>query len=120
MATTSVCTLAIVQTKSDPDWRWLGWKTLVCFAIGAALLAWFLVRCSRSANPLLRLDLFRAPDLRYGALGMTIPLRGSQLREALGMAVLADESCEATRYPVSVQELLGCWTQPVRPGAARR
>lgn len=72
MATTSVITLAIVQTKSDPDWRWLGWKTLACFAVGAALLAWFLVRCSRSSNPLLRLDLFRSSDLRYGALGVLL------------------------------------------------
>jgi hypothetical protein len=70
MATTSVVTLAIVQTKTQPGWGWLGWKTLLCFAAGAALLAWFIVRCSVSSNPLLRLDLFRSGDLRYGALGV--------------------------------------------------
>lgn len=72
MATTSVATLAIVQTKSDPGWGWLGWKTLACLALAGALLAWFLVRCSRTANPLLRLDLFRITELRYGALGVLL------------------------------------------------
>jgi MFS family permease len=70
MATTSVITLAIVQTKTQPGWGWLGWKTLLCFALGGALLAWFIAGCNRSPNPLLRLDLFRSGDLRYGALGV--------------------------------------------------
>jgi MFS family permease len=72
MATTSVITLAIVQTKTQPGWGWLGWKTLLCFAAGAALLAWFVGRCAASPNPLLRLDLFRSPDLRYGAMGVLL------------------------------------------------
>ncbi len=70
MATTSVITLAIVQSKTQPGWAWLGWKTLLCFASGGLLLAWFIGRCRRSPNPLLRLDLFRSRDLRYGSLGV--------------------------------------------------
>jgi MFS family permease len=70
MATTSVITLGIVQSKTQPGWGWLGWKTLLCFVAGAALLAWFIAACRRSPNPLLRLDLFRSGDLRYGALGV--------------------------------------------------
>jgi len=70
MATTSVITLAIVQSKTSPGWNWLGWKTLACFGIGAALLAWFISACHRSANPLLRLEMFRSPQLRYGSLGV--------------------------------------------------
>jgi MFS family permease len=70
MATTSVITLGIVQNKTEDGWGWLGWKTLLCFAIGAVLLAWFIVRCSRSDNPLLRLELFRSNQLRYGSLGV--------------------------------------------------
>jgi EmrB/QacA subfamily drug resistance transporter len=72
MATTSVITLGIVQSKTDPDWAWLGAKTLLCFGAGALLLAWFLVRCRRSSNPLLQLELFRANDVRYGALGVLL------------------------------------------------
>lgn len=70
MATTSVITLAIVQSKSSHGWEWLGAKTLACFGIGAALLAWFLAACRRSPNPLLRLELFREPELRWGSLGV--------------------------------------------------
>jgi MFS family permease len=70
MATTSVITLAIVQSKTDPGWGWLGWKTLSCFAVGGVLLAWFLVRCHRSENPLLQLSMFHTNELRYGALGV--------------------------------------------------
>ncbi len=72
MATTSVITLAIVQSKTRPGWGWLGWKTLACAAAGGALLAWFIAACRRSPNPLLRLELFRAGDLRYGALGVLL------------------------------------------------
>ena len=70
MATTSVITLGVVQRKTDPNWAWLGVKTLLCFAAGGALLAWFVVRCRRSPNPLLRPDLFRSNEVRFGALGV--------------------------------------------------
>ncbi len=72
MATTSVITLAIVQSKRQEGWGWLGWKTLTCLAIGAALLAWFISVCRRSSNPLLRLELFRSRQLSYGALGILV------------------------------------------------
>lgn len=70
MATTSVITLGIVQSKTAPGWAWTGSKTLTCFAIGGVLLAWFILRCRRSANPLLRLDLFRAKEVHFGTLGL--------------------------------------------------
>ncbi len=72
MATTSVITLGIVQGKTQPGWGWLGWKTLLCFVVGSVLLACFIAGCRRSANPLIRLDLFRSNDLRYGALGVVV------------------------------------------------
>jgi EmrB/QacA subfamily drug resistance transporter len=72
MATTSVITLGIVQRKTDPGWGWLGIKTLLCFGVGGVLLAWFIARCHRSPNPLLRLDLFRSKDVSYGALGVVL------------------------------------------------
>lgn len=72
MATTSVITLGIVQSKSSPGWGWLGWKTLACFAVGGVLLGWFLARCQRSPNPLLRLELFHSNQVRYGVLGVVL------------------------------------------------
>jgi MFS family permease len=72
MATTSVITLGIVQNKTESGWGWLGAKTLLCFAAGAVLLAWFIARCRRSENPLLRLDLFRSNEVRFGALGVVL------------------------------------------------
>src|SRR5690606_12602481 len=72
MATTSVITLGIVQSKTSAGWEWLGWKTLTCFAVGAVLLAWFIVRCRRTANPLLRLELFESSKVRYGAIGVVL------------------------------------------------
>jgi EmrB/QacA subfamily drug resistance transporter len=72
MATTSVITLGIVQPKTHPGWNWLGAKTLLCFALGALLLAWFVLRCGRIRNPLLHLDLFRSNDVRYGTIGILL------------------------------------------------
>ena len=72
MATTSVITLGIVQSKTEPGWGWLGAKTLSCFGLGALLLVWFIARCRRSANPLLSLDLFRSGQVRYGTLGILL------------------------------------------------
>ena len=84
MATTSVITLAIVQSKTQPGWAWLGWKTLSCFAIGGLLLAWFIARCRRTPNPLLRLDMFRSRNLRYGVARRPLH-RGGLLRGQLGV-----------------------------------
>ncbi len=70
MASTSVITLGVVQRKTEPGWGWTGSRTLTCFAIGALVLAAFVWRCRTSANPLLRLELFRVPDVRYGAIGL--------------------------------------------------
>ncbi len=72
MASTSAITLGVVQRKTDPGWGWLGTRTLLCFALGASLLGWFIVRCRRTPNPLLRLELFRAPAVRFGALGVLV------------------------------------------------
>ncbi len=70
MAATSVITLGVVQRKTAPGWGWLGARTLLCFTAGGVVLAWFILRCKRRPNPLLRLDLFRSNDVRFGALGL--------------------------------------------------
>ena len=72
MAATSMITLAIVQRKSAAGWGWLGSKTLLCIAIGLGVMAWFIVRCRRHPNPLLRLDLFRSDNVRFGVLGLAV------------------------------------------------
>lgn len=72
MAATSVITLGVVQRKTDPNWRWLGSRTLLCFGVGAVLAAWLVVRCRRSPNPLVRPSLFRADAVRFGVIGLLL------------------------------------------------
>ncbi len=69
MAGVSAITLGVVQRKTDPDWGWLGAKTWLCFAVGTAILTWFILRCKRRENPLLQLDLFRIHNVRIGVAG---------------------------------------------------
>jgi MFS family permease len=69
MAATSALTFGLVQRKTAPGWGWLGTKTWLSFAIGAVLLAWFLLRCRRHDNPLLDLRLFRVHSVRVGMIG---------------------------------------------------
>jgi EmrB/QacA subfamily drug resistance transporter len=69
MAATSALTFGLVQRKTEPRWGWLGPNTWLSFAVGAALLTWFLRRCRRHANPLLDLGLFRAHSVRVGMIG---------------------------------------------------
>jgi DHA2 family multidrug resistance protein-like MFS transporter len=70
MTATSLITLGVVQRKTAPGWGWLGSRTWLCFLAGGTVLGWFIMRCSRRPNPLLRLDLFRSNDVRFGALGL--------------------------------------------------
>lgn len=69
MAGSSAITYGVVQRKTQPGWEWLGAKTWLCFAVGSAILGWFIVRCKRHSNPLLQLDLFRIPNVRVGVAG---------------------------------------------------
>jgi EmrB/QacA subfamily drug resistance transporter len=69
MLGSSAITFGVVQRKTDPGWGWFGAKTWVAFAIGAAVLAWFVLRCKRHHNPLLQLDLFRIANVRIGVAG---------------------------------------------------
>ncbi len=69
MASTSAFIFGVVQRKTDPGWGWLGPKTWLSFALGAALLAWFIARCRRHDNPLLDLSLFRVHNVRIGMVG---------------------------------------------------
>jgi MFS family permease len=69
MAGVSAITLGVVQRKTEPDWGWLGTKTWLCFAVGIAILTWFILRCKRRENPLLQLDLFRIHNVRVGVAG---------------------------------------------------
>src|SRR5688500_14871109 len=55
MVSVALLVLGIVQGH---DWGWTGSKTLLSFALGAALLAVFIVRCARTADPVLDLHLF--------------------------------------------------------------
>jgi EmrB/QacA subfamily drug resistance transporter len=65
----SAITLAVVQNKQDEGWQWYGRYTLAATAFGLVILGWFVLRCRRSANPLLDLDLFRIPNVRRGVAG---------------------------------------------------
>lgn len=69
MAGISAITFAVVQNKHSPGWGWAGSKTLLAVGIGVLLLAWFLHRCRTHPSPLMDLDLFRLPNVRYGVLG---------------------------------------------------
>ena len=69
MLGSSAITLGVVQRKTQPGWGWLGEKTLLSFAVGFALLTWFIIRCKRHSNPLLQLDLFRIQNVRVGTVG---------------------------------------------------
>jgi EmrB/QacA subfamily drug resistance transporter len=70
MGSTSAITLGVVQRKTAEGWGWLGTRTLLSFAVGAVLLAWFIERCRRRPNPLIDLDLFRAHNVKFGSLGL--------------------------------------------------
>jgi EmrB/QacA subfamily drug resistance transporter len=69
MLGSSAVTFGVVQRKTDPGWGWFGAKTWLTFVIGAAVLAWFVLRCKRHRNPLLQLDLFRIANVRIGVAG---------------------------------------------------
>jgi EmrB/QacA subfamily drug resistance transporter len=55
---------ALVQA---PSWGWLAGRTLGLVAVAAVALAWFALRSSRHASPLMELHLLRLP--RFGLAG---------------------------------------------------
>jgi EmrB/QacA subfamily drug resistance transporter len=72
MAATSAVTFAVVQRKTEAGWGWLGAKTLGCVAVGVVIGVAFVMRCQRSATPLVQLDLLRSRRVTIGAFGMFI------------------------------------------------
>ena len=72
IAATSAITFAVVQRKTDPGWGWLGTRTLACVAVGVVIGALFVLRCQRTARPLVHLDLLRSPRVTIGAFGMFV------------------------------------------------
>ncbi len=72
IAATSAVTFAVVQRKTDPGWGWLGAKTLGCVAIGVVIGALFVLRCQRSATPLVQLDLLRSARVQIGSFGLFV------------------------------------------------
>ncbi len=72
MAATSAITLGVVQRKTAAGWGWLGAWTLLCLFAGGLLLAAFIARCRHRPNPLIKLELFRSNDVRFGALGLLV------------------------------------------------
>ena len=66
-------------------------EALIAFTAGAALLAWFVVRCMRSTSPLLDLKLFRNREFSAGviaALGSTFALVAALLLVAQWMQLV--------------------------------
>ncbi|GAB2562537.1 MFS transporter [Leucobacter ruminantium] len=66
-------------------------EALVAFAAGAALLAWFVVRCVRSEAPLLELRLFRSREFSAGiaaALGSMFAMAAAMLLIAQWMQLV--------------------------------
>lgn len=63
----------IVETAS---WGWASTQLAVTLATSAVLIAWFLWRCSRVANPLLDLSLFRSKNFRWANAGTVVYATG--------------------------------------------
>lgn len=66
-------------------------EALIAFAAGAALLAWFVVRCMRSDSPLLDLQLFKNREFSAGviaALGSTFAMVAAMLLIAQWMQLV--------------------------------
>jgi EmrB/QacA subfamily drug resistance transporter len=66
MAAVSPVVYALVQSTK---WGWLDARTIGSIAAGIAIMALFVLRCARHANPLVDLSLFRFPLLRTANQG---------------------------------------------------
>ena len=94
-------------------------EALVAFAAGAALLAWFVVRCLRSASPLLDLSLFRNRVFSAGAiaaLGSTFAMIAALLLIAQWLQLVDGASpVEAgiRLFPIAITGALASLTAPV-------
>ncbi|WP_341873855.1 MFS transporter [Leucobacter coleopterorum] len=91
---------------------------LVGFGVGAALLAWFIVRCLRSPEPLLDLQLFRNREFSAGiiaALGSTFAMVAALLLIAQWMQLVDGASpVEAgiRLFPVAIAGAVASLTAP--------
>lgn len=69
----AVITYAIVKTDS---WGLASGRFVATVAVGALLLAVFVLRCQRVANSVIHLGLFRARNFRWGNAAMTVYASG--------------------------------------------
>ena len=69
----ALAAFGIVKTA---QWGWASTQLAVTLATSAALIGWFLVRCSRVANPLLDLSLFRSNNFRWANAGTLVYATG--------------------------------------------
>ena len=69
MAGVTPIVLALVQGRA---WGWTSGRTLGAFAIGAAVLAYFVVRTAHHPRPLIDLALFRLRSLRVANMGVFV------------------------------------------------
>ncbi|QIK64099.1 MFS transporter [Leucobacter viscericola] len=91
---------------------------LIGFGIGAALLAWFIVRCLRSPEPLLDLRLFRNREFSAGiiaALGSTFAMVAALLLIAQWMQLVDGASpveAGVRLFPVAIAGAIASLTAP--------
>lgn len=69
----ALAAFGIVKTA---QWGWASTQLAVTLATSAALIGWFLLRCSRVANPLLDLSLFRSNNFRWANAGTLVYATG--------------------------------------------
>ena len=69
----ALAAFGIVKTA---QWGWASAQLAVTLATSAALIGWFLLRCSRVANPLLDLSLFRSNNFRWANAGTLVYATG--------------------------------------------
>ncbi|QZY51266.1 MFS transporter [Leucobacter tenebrionis] len=93
-------------------------EALAAFAVGGALLAWFIVRCVRSASPLLELRLFRNREFSAGiiaALGSTFAMAAALLLIAQWMQLVDGASpveAGVRLFPVAIAGAIASLAAP--------
>jgi EmrB/QacA subfamily drug resistance transporter len=68
--------LAAYGIVESAHWGWASTQLTVTLAASAALIGWFLWRCSRVANPLLDLGLFHSNNFRWANAGTLVYATG--------------------------------------------
>ncbi|WP_336660855.1 MFS transporter [Leucobacter sp. USHLN153] len=98
-------------------------EALVAFIIGAALLAWFIVRCVRSDSPLLELRLFRNRVFTAGtiaALGSTFAMIAALLLIAQWLQLVDGATPVEAGVRLLPVAVAGALASLVAPSLARR